>query len=136
MGFYLICPLVTLIHLGSISSWAFKPYCDDDGLLGISPTKHGTAAVSLRCGCHLAVSARFRRVGAASRSRVRGVGGSRKRGCERDRKLRIEAKCSDGFGCLEIQIISYSLKTLIWISVFIFVFNMNVRWMYSNSIFQ
>jgi len=37
MGFYLIGPLVTLILLGSISSWAFKPYCDD-GLLGISPT--------------------------------------------------------------------------------------------------
>jgi hypothetical protein len=37
MGFYLIGPLVTLIPLGSISSWAFKPYCDD-GLLGISPT--------------------------------------------------------------------------------------------------
>ena len=36
MGFYLIGPLVTLIPLGSISSWAFKPYCDD-GLLGISP---------------------------------------------------------------------------------------------------
>jgi hypothetical protein len=38
MGFYLIGPLVNLIPLGSISSWAFKPYCDD-GLLGISPTK-------------------------------------------------------------------------------------------------
>jgi hypothetical protein len=38
MGFYLIGPLVTLISLGSISSWAFKPYCDD-GLLGISPTQ-------------------------------------------------------------------------------------------------
>jgi hypothetical protein len=38
MGFYLIGPLVTLIPLGSISSWAFKPYCDD-GLLGISPTE-------------------------------------------------------------------------------------------------
>jgi hypothetical protein len=37
MGFYLIDPLVTLIPLGSISSWAFKPYFDD-GLLGISPT--------------------------------------------------------------------------------------------------
>jgi len=37
MGFYLIGPLVTLIPLGSISFWAFKPYCDD-GLLGISPT--------------------------------------------------------------------------------------------------
>jgi len=37
MGFYLIGPLVTLIPLGSISTWAFKPYCDD-GLLGISPT--------------------------------------------------------------------------------------------------
>jgi hypothetical protein len=37
MGFYLIGPLITLISLGSISSWAFKPYCDD-GLLGISPT--------------------------------------------------------------------------------------------------
>jgi len=37
MGFYLIGPLITLIPLGSISSWAFKPYCDD-GLLGISPT--------------------------------------------------------------------------------------------------
>jgi hypothetical protein len=37
MGFYLIGPLVTLIPLGSISSWAFKLYCDD-GLLGISPT--------------------------------------------------------------------------------------------------
>jgi hypothetical protein len=37
MGFYLIGPLVTLIPLGSISSWAFKPYCDD-GLLGISST--------------------------------------------------------------------------------------------------
>ena len=37
MGFYLIGPLVTLIPLGSISSWATKPYCDD-GLLGISPT--------------------------------------------------------------------------------------------------
>jgi len=38
MGFYLIGPLVTLIPLGSISFWAFKPYCDD-GLLGISPTQ-------------------------------------------------------------------------------------------------
>ena len=38
MGFYLIGPLVTLIPLGSISFWAFKPYCDD-GLLGISPTE-------------------------------------------------------------------------------------------------
>jgi hypothetical protein len=37
MGFYLIGPLITLIPLGSISSWAFKPYCDD-GLLGIKPT--------------------------------------------------------------------------------------------------
>ncbi|KAG2560943.1 hypothetical protein PVAP13_8KG110802 [Panicum virgatum] len=37
MGFYLIGTLVTLIPLGSISSWAFKPYCDDE-LLGISPT--------------------------------------------------------------------------------------------------
>jgi hypothetical protein len=37
MGFYLIGLLVTLIPLGSISSWAFKPYYDD-GLLGISPT--------------------------------------------------------------------------------------------------
>ena len=37
MGFYLIGPLVILIPLGSISSWAFQPYCDD-GLLGISPT--------------------------------------------------------------------------------------------------
>ena len=37
MGFYLIGSLVTLIPLGSISTWAFKPYCDD-GLLGISPT--------------------------------------------------------------------------------------------------
>jgi hypothetical protein len=37
MGFYLIGPLVILILLGSISSWDFKPYCDD-GLLGISPT--------------------------------------------------------------------------------------------------
>ena len=37
MGFYPIGPLVTLIPLGSISSWTFKPYCDD-GLLGISPT--------------------------------------------------------------------------------------------------
>lgn len=27
MGFYLIGPLVTLIPLGSISSWAFKPGC-------------------------------------------------------------------------------------------------------------
>ena len=39
MGFYLIGPLVTLIPLGSISFWAFKPYCDD-GLLGISPTNY------------------------------------------------------------------------------------------------
>jgi hypothetical protein len=31
---------------------------------------------------------------------------------------------------------SYSLKTLIWISVFVFVFNMDVRWMYSNPIFN
>jgi hypothetical protein len=37
ISFYLIGPLVTLIPLGSISSWAFKLYCDD-GLLGISPT--------------------------------------------------------------------------------------------------
>jgi len=37
MGFYLIGPLINLIPLGSISSWAFKPYCDDR-LLGISPT--------------------------------------------------------------------------------------------------
>jgi hypothetical protein len=37
MGFYLIGPLVTLIPFGSISSWAFKPYCDDR-LWGISPT--------------------------------------------------------------------------------------------------
>ena len=37
MSFYLIGPLVTLIPLGLISSWAFKPYCDD-GFLGISPT--------------------------------------------------------------------------------------------------
>jgi hypothetical protein len=37
MGFYLIGPLVTLIPLESISSWAIKLYCDD-GLLGISPT--------------------------------------------------------------------------------------------------
>jgi len=37
MGFYLIGPLVTLIPLGSIFSWAFKPYCDDE-LLDISPT--------------------------------------------------------------------------------------------------
>jgi hypothetical protein len=29
---------------------------------------------------------------------------------------------------------SYPLKTQIWISVFVFVFNMVVRWMYSNSI--
>jgi hypothetical protein len=36
MGFYLIGLLVTLIPLVSISSWAFKPYCDD-GLLAISP---------------------------------------------------------------------------------------------------
>ena len=38
MGFYLIAPLVTLISLGSISSWVFKPYCDDE-LLCISPTE-------------------------------------------------------------------------------------------------
>jgi hypothetical protein len=31
---------------------------------------------------------------------------------------------------------SYSLKTLIWISVVVFVFNMDVRWMYSNPIFN
>jgi hypothetical protein len=29
---------------------------------------------------------------------------------------------------------SYPVKTLIWISVFVFVFNMDVRWMYSNLI--
>jgi hypothetical protein len=29
----------------------------------------------------------------------------------------------------------YSLKLLIWISVFIFNFNMDVKWMYSNSIY-
>jgi len=29
MGFYLIGPLVTLIPLRSISSWAYKSYCDD-----------------------------------------------------------------------------------------------------------
>ena len=43
MGFYLIGPLVTLIYLGSISSWAFKSYCDD-GLLGISPTDNSESA--------------------------------------------------------------------------------------------
>jgi hypothetical protein len=37
MSFYLIGQLVTLVPLGSISSWTFKPYCDDV-LLGISPT--------------------------------------------------------------------------------------------------
>jgi hypothetical protein len=37
MDFYLIRPLVTLIPLGSIFFWAFKPYCDD-GLLDILPT--------------------------------------------------------------------------------------------------
>jgi hypothetical protein len=31
---------------------------------------------------------------------------------------------------------SYPLKMLIWISVFVIVFNMNVRWMYSNPIFS
>jgi hypothetical protein len=31
---------------------------------------------------------------------------------------------------------SYPLKMLIWISVFVFVFNMDVRWMYSNPIFN
>jgi hypothetical protein len=31
---------------------------------------------------------------------------------------------------------SYPLKTLIWISVFVFVFNMDVTWMYSNPIFN
>jgi hypothetical protein len=31
---------------------------------------------------------------------------------------------------------SYPLKTLIWISVFVFVFNMDVRWMYSNPFFS
>jgi hypothetical protein len=31
---------------------------------------------------------------------------------------------------------SYPLKTLIWISVFVFVFNMDVRLMYSNPIFN
>src|SRR6185437_10014798 len=41
MGFYLIGPLVTLIPLGLISTWAFKPYCDD-GLLVISPTRPST----------------------------------------------------------------------------------------------
>jgi hypothetical protein len=49
MGFYLIGPLATLIPLGSISSQAFKPYCDD-GLLGISPTDiwpYGPCAVQL-----------------------------------------------------------------------------------------
>ena len=45
MSFYLIGPLVTLIPLGSISSWAFKPYCDD-GLLGISPTVHGKCVLN------------------------------------------------------------------------------------------
>jgi hypothetical protein len=51
MGFYLIGPLVTLIPLGSISSWDFKPYCDDE-LLGISPTAEVFAAIvtqSLAC---------------------------------------------------------------------------------------
>jgi hypothetical protein len=45
MGFYLIGPLVTLISLGSISSWAFKLYCDD-GLLGISPTPRSFALLT------------------------------------------------------------------------------------------
>jgi hypothetical protein len=31
---------------------------------------------------------------------------------------------------------SYLLKTLIWISVFVFVFNMDVRWMYANPVFN
>jgi hypothetical protein len=27
---------------------------------------------------------------------------------------------------------SYLLKTLIWISIFVFVFNMDIKWLYSN----
>jgi hypothetical protein len=30
---------------------------------------------------------------------------------------------------------SYLLKMLLWISVFVFVFNMDLSWMYSNLIF-
>jgi hypothetical protein len=32
--------------------------------------------------------------------------------------------------------LSYLLKMLIWIYVFVFIFNMDVRWMYSNPIFN
>ena len=56
MGFYLIGPLVTLIPLGSISFWAFKPYCDD-GFLGISPTAI-TAAKALEAACARAAKER------------------------------------------------------------------------------
>jgi hypothetical protein len=45
MGFYLIGPLVTLIPLGSISSWAFKPYCDD-GLLAYHKQVSGAFATN------------------------------------------------------------------------------------------
>ena len=53
MRFYLIGTLVTLIPLGSLFSWAFKPYCDD-GLLGISPTilslhQHSEASQKIEC---------------------------------------------------------------------------------------
>jgi hypothetical protein len=48
MGFYLLDPLVILILLGSISSWAFKPYYDD-GLLDISPTACPDLALMLAC---------------------------------------------------------------------------------------
>ena len=71
MGFYLIGPLVTLIPLGSISTWAFKPYCDD-GLLGISPTA--------------ARSARRRAAAARSARRPGGRAGARDDGGQADER--------------------------------------------------
>jgi len=56
MGFYLIGPLVTLIPLGSISSWAFKPYCDD-GFLGISPTDRATPFLLLPSDFYMVIRA-------------------------------------------------------------------------------
>jgi hypothetical protein len=52
MGFYLISPLVTLIPLGSISSWIFKPYCDN-GLLDISPTLPPLSAATCEWRFHM-----------------------------------------------------------------------------------
>ena len=50
MGFYLIGPLVTIIPLGSISSWAFKPYCDEDVVAALAEAEAEEVRVRLRNG--------------------------------------------------------------------------------------